>query len=140
MYDRLVTAVRLLLGAAYLVGGLNWFVKLIDPYPAIIDYLHAPPPPDIVGALIQTGILFHMVKAIEFLAGVALLTNRFVPLALVLSAPVTVVVFVVDVFVSHHLRAKVMGTGSLAMHGFLLLAYMSVYRPMLAARARHDPL
>jgi uncharacterized membrane protein YphA (DoxX/SURF4 family) len=140
MYGRLVTAVRLLLGAAYVVGGGNWFFKLIDPYPSIVDYLNAPPPDDIVGALIRTGILFHMVKIVELVAGIALLSNRFVPLALVLSAPVTVVVFVVDVFVSGHTRAVFMGTGSFAMHGFLLLAYMSVYRPMLAPRVAADRL
>ena len=140
MYQKLVAAVRLLLGAAYLVGGGNWFFKVIDPYPSISDYLNAPPPDDIVGALIRTGILFHMVKLVELVAGLSLLSNRFVALALVISAPVTVVVFVVDVFVSGHTRAVFMGTGSFAMHGFLLLAYLNTYRPLLAARPVPDRL
>jgi uncharacterized membrane protein YphA (DoxX/SURF4 family) len=138
MRARLVTAVRLLLGAAYVVGGLNWFVKLIDPYPSIVDYLHSAPPPDLVGALIQTAGLFYVVKLVEFGAGICLLANRFVPLALVISAPVTVVVAWVDVLFHHHLRSSLMGVGSLTMHGFLLMSYLGVYLPMLAARAGPD--
>ena len=38
------------------------------------------------------GFLFPLVKAIEVAAGVALLTNRFVPLALTVLAPIIIAI------------------------------------------------
>lgn len=140
MYGRLVTAVRLLMGADFVMNGLNWWVKLIGPYPSIADYAHKAPPPDFVGAMIQTHILFHIVKATELLTGIAMLTNSFVPLMLVAIFPVTVPVFIVDVIMIHHVRGFIMGMGAMLMNTFLMLAHLSYYQPMLTARASPDPL
>jgi hypothetical protein len=134
----LVGAVRLLFGADLLINGVNWWFKLIGPYPSLSDYLHHAPPADFVGAMIQTGVLFHIVKATELLTGLALLTNRFVPLMLVVVFPITVPVFVVDVLLVHHLRGFVMGAGAMLMNTFLLLSYLSCYRGILRARAIPD--
>jgi hypothetical protein len=134
----LVVIVRVLMGADFLVNGLNWWVKLIDAYPSISDYAHRAPPADLVGAMIQTGVMFHLVKATELLAGVALLTNRFVPLMLVVVFPVTVPVFIVDVVLIHHLRGFIMGAGAFLMNVFLMLSYLGCYRPMLRSRASAD--
>ncbi len=137
MIDRLLLLTRLLLGTVCFLNGLNWFFKIITPYPSMSDFVTYLPPPDIVGALIENGILFHLAKAVELLAGIALLANRFVPLALVVAMSVTVPVFIVDVFKPEfRLRAFVMGSGTLAMNGTLLLAYFDHYRPMLAWQAR----
>jgi hypothetical protein len=134
-YLRLVNCVRLLMGADLLVNGLNWWVKLVGPYPSLSDFVGKPPPPDFVGAMIATGFLFHIVKGLELLAGVALLLNRFVPLALVAVFAVSVNVCLVDLFLAHRFRAYVMGTGELLMNVALILAYLEHYRPLLAARA-----
>lgn len=138
MHARLVAVVRLMMGTEFLLNGLNWWVKLIGPYPSISDFAHRAPPPDFVGAMIQTGVMFHIVKATELLAGIALLTNRFVPLMLVAAFPVTVPVFIVDVILIHHLRGFFMGTGALLMNTFLLFSYLHCYRPMLNPRAQPD--
>lgn len=136
MTDRLLTLVRLLLGAVCFLNGLNWFWKIITPYPSMSDFVDFLPPPDIVGALIDNGILFHLAKAVEVVTGLALLFNRFVPLALVVGMSVTVTVFVVDVFKPEfRLRAFLMGTGTMAMSVTLLIAYLDHYRPMLAYKA-----
>jgi len=140
--ERLTTLIRLLLGTVYLVNGVNWFFKIITPYPSISDFIEYMPPPDIVGALIDQGILFHLAKAIEVVTGLALLSNRFVPLGLVVSMTVTVPVFITDVFKPEwRLRAFLMGSGSLVMNVYLLLAYYDYYRSMLAFRsvASADP-
>jgi hypothetical protein len=129
-----VTAVRLLMGAIYFLNGLNWWFKIITPYPSMSDFVHMQPPPDVVGAMIQNGVLFHIVKATELLTGLALLTNRFVPLMLVAALPVTLPICVVDVFFVHSLRGLVMGGGSLLLNLSLLLAYLNHYRPMLEAK------
>ncbi len=132
--DRLVTLVRLLMGACYVINGLNWFFKIITPYPSLSDFVHYRPPPDIVGALIENGILFNLAKATELITGLALLSNRLVPAMLVVAMTVTVPVFLVDDLTHPHLRGVLMGSGSLVMNLFLLVAYFSHYRPMLAAK------
>lgn len=142
MIDKVLTAVRLLLGTVLFLNGLNWFFKIITPYPSMSDFVDYLPPPDIVGALIENGVLFHLAKAIEVVTGLALLSNRLVPLALVGGFSVTVTVFVVDVFKPEwRLRAFLMGSGTFAMTLTLLIAYFDHYRPMLAwrARANADP-
>lgn len=136
MTKGLITYIRILLGLVYLINGTNWFFKIITPYPSISDFVHYMPPPDIVGAMIEQGLLFHLAKAMEVVTGIALLANRFVPLALVLAMPVTVTVFIVDVFKPEfRLRAFLMGSGSLVMNITLLLAYYHHYRAMLSWRA-----
>jgi putative oxidoreductase len=139
LYDRLVTAVRLLLGAEFFINGLNWWVKLITPYPSISDAGHLPKG-DFVAAMIDTGILFHVVKTAELAAGIGLLGNWFVPLALVVVFPVTVNVFIVDAFLHHRLRAFIMGSGAMLMNSFLMLAYLGHYRSMLRLRGVVDEL
>lgn len=136
---RLTDIARILMGVVYLVNGLNWWVKLITPYPSQSDFVHFLPPPDVVGAMIENGVLFHLVKLTELAAGLCLLSNRFVPLALVMALPVTVPVFVVDVFFIAHARGQVMGWGSLILNGYLLLAYLGHYHGVLAARGAATP-
>lgn len=138
MYGRAITAARLMMGVIYLVSGLNWWFKLITPYPSISDFAHSPPPPDMVGEMIKTGVLFHIVKGTELLAGLALLSNRFVPLMLVAVLPVTVNIAIVDVFFIAHTRGIVMGSGALVLNLFLMSAYIGHYRGMLALRATPD--
>jgi len=137
MMEKLIPAIRILLGMVYALNGLNWFFKIITPYPSISDFVDYMPPPDLVGALIENGILFHLAKGVELVGGIALLANRMVPLALVVSMAVTVMVFIVDVFKPEfRLRAFLMGTGSFAMNTVLLLAYYHHYRPMMAWKAQ----
>jgi hypothetical protein len=139
LYKHLVTAARLLLGAEFFINGLNWWVKLITPYPSMSDGALLPKG-DLLGAMIDTGILFHLVKAVELAAGIALLGNWFVPLALVVVFPVTVNVFIVDVFLHHRLRGFIMGAGAMLINSFLMLSYLSRYRTMLVRRAVVDDL
>lgn len=74
---------RLLLGLTFTVFGLNGFLHLIK----------LPPPAGIAGqfmeVLIAAKYLFA-VCALETVAGVLLLVNRFVPLALAILAPILV--------------------------------------------------
>ena len=81
---KIVTLIaRILLGLTFVVFGLNGF----------LHFLPAPPPPGVagqfVGALAATHYL-HFIFAIQLIAGILFLVNRFVPLALTLIAPVIV--------------------------------------------------
>lgn len=137
MYARLVTIVRFIFGVQMMLSGLNWWVKL-TLYPSISDFAHAPPPHDILGALVATGYLFHVVKGVELVMGLAVLFDIYVPLVLVIGFPVTLGVFATDALSHPHLRGLLMGTGDFAQHVFLLFAYFSYYRPMFVMEAEPD--
>jgi uncharacterized membrane protein YphA (DoxX/SURF4 family) len=124
----LPTAARFLLGAVFFVFGLNGFLNFIPPPTA--------PMPEAVmafsGALMKTGYMFPLIKGTEVVAGALLLSNCFVPLALVLLAPV-----VVNIFAFHAFLAPAdIGMAALVV---LLEAYLAwvnrgVYRPLFALR------
>ena len=74
---------RLLLGLVFLVFGLYGF----------LNFIPAPPPTGIAGQFIGAMFVSHylaVVFALEIVAGVLLLANRFVPAALTILAPLLV--------------------------------------------------
>ena len=78
------TAARVLLGLVFFVFGLNGFLHFIPQPP--------PPAPAVAffGALFATGYMLPLVMGTQLLVGVLLLSNRFVPLALAVIAPIIV--------------------------------------------------
>lgn len=119
-------AARVALGSTFLVFGLNYF----------LDFLPAPPaPPEralaFVGGLAASGYIFPITKAIEVAAGAALLSNRFVPLALTLLAPI-----LVNIAAFHFVLAPSypMPLLLLALELFLAWRYRNAFAPMLRAR------
>src|SRR5580658_8947480 len=75
---------RILLGLVFFVFGLNGFLRFIPMGP-----MPSGPAGDFSGILLQTHYM-HVVSAIQVVAGLLLLLNRYVPLALVLIGPVIV--------------------------------------------------
>jgi putative oxidoreductase len=74
-------AARLLLGLIFLVVGLNGFHPFIP----------APPPPDIALRWLMPMITSHYIwftSGVQVITGIMLLTNRYVPLAIVTLAAV----------------------------------------------------
>ena len=80
-------AARVLLGLVFFVFGLNGFLHFIPQPP------HEGVAAAFLGGLGASGYFFPLLKTTETLAGAALLANRFVPLALVVLAPILVNVF-----------------------------------------------
>lgn len=131
---RLAILTRYLFGFDFLINGINWWWKIL-PYPSRLD-----PPnvhtPHFVQAMIDTGFLFDGIKVVEVVAGLALLGNFYVPLALVVAFPVTVAAWAVDIgLLGTSLRAEVLGWSVLLMNVFLMLAYVDSYAPLFKARA-----
>ncbi|MFZ5896044.1 MAG: DoxX family protein [Myxococcota bacterium] len=81
MNTKTVVIARYLLGGAFLLFGLNGFLAFMPVPPA------RPDAERFIRAIIETGYFFQMVKAIEVASGLLLILNRWVPLALVLLAP-----------------------------------------------------
>jgi len=77
------TIARYLAGVIFLVMGLNGF----------LNFIHFPPPAGIAGQFMGALYVSHylwVIFAFQVIAGALLLVNRFVPLAVVILAPVLV--------------------------------------------------
>ncbi len=125
-----VPAARVLLGLIFVVFGLNGF----------LEFIPTPPPdqmPPALGAFMalfaKTGYLLPLVKGTEVVTGALLLANRFVPLALVVLAPVVVNIVLVHVLLAPAgLGIAMLVLGLLL---FLAWAHRRAYAPLLRARA-----
>lgn len=91
-----ITAVaRVLLGLVFLFGSITYFFDLI------------PPPADMPEqmltfneGLMASGYFFTLLKTTELVCGAMLVSGFFVPLALVVLAPVTLNIFLVHAFLA----------------------------------------
>lgn len=114
---------RVVLGIAFVVFAANYFVPFL-PAPA-------PPPPEalaFVGAFAASGLL-TLIKVVELIAGLALIANRAVPLALALLAPILVGIL------GFHAALAPSGTALPAvlvvLELFLAWRYRAAFAPML---------
>jgi hypothetical protein len=118
---------RYVLGGAFVLIGLNGFLQ----------FLPAPPPPSsaalsFISALSATGYFMPLLKGMEVIAGLLLLGNRFVPLALALLAPVLVNIVAYHLF----LEPATLPIPLVLLAAELLLAWShrDAFAPMLRAR------
>jgi|6_EtaG_2_1085325.scaffolds.fasta_scaffold95821_2 hypothetical protein len=86
--------VRIFLGVLLVVFGLNGFFGFI-PLPT-----HGGEAAAFLGALGATGYMFPLIKFVEVLSGLLLLTNRRVSLALAMVVPVLVNILAFHLFLS----------------------------------------
>jgi len=83
--------------------------------------------------------MFPGIKTLEGLIGIMLVTNRFVPLALVLEVPTSITIFYINFVVVGEPRQLLTGPLEIGANAALLLAYYRYYRPFLVARAYAAP-
>ena len=85
-----------------------------------------------MGGLAAVGYFFPLLKATEVTVGLLLLSGRFVPLALVLLAPILVNI------VGFHIAVAPAGLGMAlfltALHGFLVWSYWGVLGKLLQGK------
>lgn len=124
-------AARIVLGSVFFVFGLNGFLHFIPQ-----------PPPSgqaaaFLGGLMASGYLFPLVKGIEVVTGLMLLSGRFVPLALTLLAPIVVNI------VAFHLLLDLKGLpfALFVLGAGLYLAWTerAVYAPLFKSRSDAAP-
>jgi uncharacterized membrane protein YphA (DoxX/SURF4 family) len=127
----LPTLARVLLGLVFFVFGLMALLHLLPPPPK------EQMPPGLWAfseAMMNTGFLFQLVKGTEVVVGALLLLNRFVPLALVLIAPVIVNIVAVHVFLAQSGLGMAIVIAALEL--YLAWSYRSAFRPLLAAKVQ----
>ena len=119
--SKVVTAARIALGTLFFVFGLNGFLDVL-PQPSVPDEAGA-----FLGALAATGYMFPLIKGTEVVAGLLLLANRWVPLALVLLAPI-----VVNIVAFHAVLgpASPIGVVALGLGLFLAWGHRAHFRPL----------
>lgn len=126
-----VWALRLLFAAWMIPAGLNHFVPLF-PQPMGSQPLSH----ELIVALLDSH-LFDIVKAVELIAGVSVLTGIYTPLGLVMCMPVSFCVFWWDTpLEGWGSRASYFGITALVCNSLLCLAYIKSYAAMFSLRAR----
>ena len=114
-----VLIARILLGLMFCIFGLNGF----------LNFLHGPMPGGMAGTFLGVLIQSHyvyFVSGIQLIAGIPLLVNRFVPLALLLLAAVIANILV------FHLTMQLSGIAPGIFTAILWLIVASRYRASFA--------
>lgn len=123
---------RILLGLPMVIFGLNGFFNFIPQPEAPL----APGAAAFSMALFATGYMLPLIGATQLISGLMLVTNRFVPLALVLLAP-----FFVNSIAFHVVLERtglVPAVVFLALELALAWAYRRAYAPLFQARYARD--
>ena len=123
---------RVFLGLFLLANGLNfWF-----------HWLPITPPDSEAATRLMDGLvfsgLFGVVKYVEVASGVLLLVNRFVPLALAIMLPLSVVIAFVDFVLIGTREAATFAALLLGPQALLMIASLRSYLPMLAMHGPTD--
>jgi uncharacterized membrane protein YphA (DoxX/SURF4 family) len=124
--NKVPSIARVVLGLIFFVFGLNGFLHFL-PQPPMSG-----PPADFAGALFATGYMFPLIKGTEVLAGILLLSNRYVPLALAILAPVVVNIVAFHAFLAP--AGLAIPIVVLALELYLARSYRDAFAPMLHAR------
>lgn len=90
MMRKITIAVRILLGLIFVASGVAFFLTTPPPMEGPIA--------DFFKGMAATGYFFYLLKGTEIVAGLLLITGMFVPLALVMLAPVVLNIFLVHAF------------------------------------------
>lgn len=120
-----VIGARVLLGLIFVVFGLNGFFQFIQP-PEMNEAAGT-----FMGALVGTGYFMVVVKLVEVVSGLMILTGRFVPLGLILLAPVSVNILLFHIFLDQ--AGLGMAIFIIVMQLFLAWAYRDSYSGVLQA-------
>lgn len=86
--------VRTLMGLLFIFSSVTYFFGLITPPPM------EGPIKTFNEGLAASGYFFTLLKITELVCGILLLTGRFVPLALVILAPVVINIFLVHLLLA----------------------------------------
>ena len=123
--DKVSMSAKYILGFMYFVFGLNGF----------LNFIPAPPPAENVAAffngLMSTGYFFPFLKGTETVCGFLLLSGFFVPLSLIILAPITIQIFLFHAVMTPGITNLIMPIVMIALHVLAARSYMGIYKPLL---------
>ncbi len=128
LLQKIVLGARVVLGLNFFVSGIIGLLKLAD-FPA--------PTPQAAGfirALIQTGYLFPFVMGIQTVCGALLILGFFVPLVLLVLAPVVVNIVLYQIFLNPSGIGLLLGLGPLALELGLAYCYRAAFLALFQIR------
>ncbi|MFI5399969.1 MAG: DoxX family membrane protein [SAR324 cluster bacterium] len=128
LFQKLVLGARVLLGLIFFVSGIIGLLKLA-PFPA-----PTPQAGKFIDALIQTGYLFPAVMAIQTACGLLLILGFFVPLVLLMLAPIIVNIVLYQVFLNLSPIGLLLGCGPLLLEAGLAYLYRSAFLALFQIR------
>lgn len=95
MKAKLPLVARLLLGFVFFAAGLTGLLNLVPTPPDLPERLQT-----FNNGMMATGYFMTLLKGTETVCGLLLLSGYFVPLALVVLAPITLNIFLVHAFIA----------------------------------------
>lgn len=123
---KVTTGSRYFLGLVFAVFGLNYFAPFI-PHPEITgDALVY------MTGLTKAGYFWPLLRGLELVFGIALLSNRFVPLALTILGPITLHIFLFHAFLMP--ANLVLAIIMLIAHGILIKANWNIFRNLFITK------
>ena len=118
--------VRILLGGMMLFASISYFFDLAGEQP--------PPTGDmatVMGGFVAMKYMFPLAKSIELICGLAIISGKFIRLALLVLLPITVNIFLIHLVVS---KTEVpLVTAILLAHIFLIYANWNSYKHLVTA-------
>ena len=111
MNSKVVTGSRILLGLIFLIFGSNGLMMVITGK----GFIPMPPPNPKMAGFFTIAYLMPMVKSLQVLSAIFLLSNKFVNLALVFLGPIIVHILAIHVFID---------LAGLPMAVFLIILYL----------------
>ena len=125
-----VIGARVLLGLIFVVFGLHGFFQFsFIPAPEMNEAAGS-----LMGALVGTGYFMVVVKLVELTSGLMILTGRFLPLGLILLAPVSVSILLFHGFLDP--AGLGMPIFIIVMQLFLAWTYRDSFSGVLQANAK----
>lgn len=128
----LTLVARIVLGLIFTVFGLNGFFGFL-PNPELPDGAGA-----FIGALMGSGYFFPFLKLTETVCGILLLTNKMVPLALTVLAPVVLNIILFHIFLASAFEAIVVPILCVVLLIYLAYSYRSYFSGVLTVNATAD--
>lgn len=130
MSKHLVLVARIVFGAWMVANGVNHFFVTLYPEPAG----HEPLAIQLMAAFQHSGMM-GVAMTIQLVTGALILVGAYLPVALCVVMPVSVVAAFWAVILDHQPVEAALALAAVALNALLCLAYIDYYRDMLKPRA-----
>jgi putative oxidoreductase len=121
------TVARVILGLPFLIFGINYFFPFV-PHPELhgeaIDYMTG---------LTKAGYFWPLLRSLEILIGIALISGYFVPLALAVLAPINLQILIFHLALEP--QNVPMAVILALLQAFLIYRYWAYYKSIFVTKA-----